>query len=53
MNKQTITFAVQETDNTVTVIGRSYIIQPQIHFSGDTVKWYEDRLKQKCSNKNG
>lgn len=53
MNKQTITFAVQETDNTVNQIGRSYIIHPEIKFSGGSIKWYEDKLKQKHSDKKG
>ena len=51
MNKQTITFSVQEIDNTVTRIGRSYITHPEIKFSGGHIKWYEDKLKQKHSDK--
>lgn len=53
MNKQTIEFAVQRTDNIVTRIGRSYMSHPEIKFSGGTIKWYEDKPKQQHSNKNG
>lgn len=53
MDKQTIEFAVQKTDNIVTRIGRSYVLHPQIRFNGGTVKWYEDRPKQQHSNTNG
>lgn len=52
MNKQTIEFAVQRTDNIVTRIGRSYISHPEIKFSGGHIKWYEDKPNQQCSNKN-
>lgn len=53
MEKQTIEFAVQKTDNTVTGTGRSYIPHPVIRFSGGTVKWYEDKPKQQHIVKNG
>ena len=53
MNKQTILFSVQEIDNTVTRIGRSYITHPEIKFSGGHIKWYEDKPNPQCSNKNG
>ncbi len=53
MNKQTLQFAVQSTNNIVTRIGRAYIIHPEIKFSGGNIKWYEDKPKQQCSNKNG
>lgn len=53
MDKQTITFAVQETDNVDTKIGRSYMTHPEIKFSGGSIKWYEDKLKQKYSDKKG
>lgn len=52
MDKQTIEFAVQRTDNIVTRIGRSYISHPEIKFSGCHIKWYEDKPNQQCSNKN-
>lgn len=53
MNKQTIEFAVQKTNNIVTRIGRSYISHPEIKFSGGHIKWYEDKPKQQHSNTNG
>ena len=46
-------FAVK-TENAVAVsIGRSYIPHPEIRFSGVNIKWYEDKVKQQCSDKNG
>lgn len=53
MDKQTIEFSVKKSNNIVTSIGRSYISHPEIRFSGGNVKWYEDKLKQQVSNKNG
>lgn len=53
MDKQTIEFSVKKTDNIVTQIGRSYIKHPEIHFTGGSIKWYEDRPRQEHSNKNG
>lgn len=53
MEKQTIGFAVEKLDNIVTRIGKSYITQPEIHFSGGTIKWYEDKPKQQHIIKNG
>lgn len=51
MDKQTVKFAVKKTDNTVTGIGRSHILHPEIHFSGGSVKWYEDKPKQQRREK--
>lgn len=53
MKKQSLQFAVQKTNNIVNRIGRSYIIHPKIKFSGGNIKWYEARLKQQYSNKDG
>lgn len=53
MNKQTIEFAVQRTDNIVTKISRSYISYPEIKFSDCHIKWYEDKPGQQQSNTNG
>lgn len=50
MNKQTIEFAVQKTNNIVTRIGRSYISHPEIKFSGGHIKWYEDKPKTAAHN---
>lgn len=53
VDKQTIEFSVKKSNNIVTSIGKSYISHPEIRFSGGNVKWYEDKLKQQVSNKNG
>ena len=53
MDKQTIEFSVKKADNIVNQIGRSHISHPEIHFSGGSIKWYKDRLRQEHSNKNG
>lgn len=53
MDKQTIEFSVKKTDNTVTGIGRSHILHPEIQFTGGSIKWYKDRPRQEHSNKNG
>lgn len=53
MDKQTIEFSVKKTDNIVTRIGKSHISHPEIHFTGGSIKWYEDKLKQQHSNRNG
>ena len=41
MDKQTIEFSVEKTDNTVTRTGRSYISHPEIHFLSGSIKWYK------------
>lgn len=53
MDKQTIGFAVEKLDNIVTRIGRSYILHPEIKFSGGHIKWYEDKPEQQHGNTNG
>ena len=53
MDKQTIEFSVEKTDNTVTRTGRSYISHPEICFSGGSIRWYQDRPKQQHGSKNG
>lgn len=47
MDKQINQFAVKKTDGIVTQIGKSYILQPEIKFSGGSIKWYEDSTKQR------
>ncbi len=47
MQKQTIEFAVVKADNVVTQVGRTSILQPRTNFKGGTIKWYEDKPKQK------
>ena len=51
MDKQTIEFSVKKADNIVNQIGRSHISHPEIHFSGGSVKWYEDKPKQQRREK--
>lgn len=46
MYKQTIEFLVKKTNTVVTGIGKSYISHPEIQFSGNSIKWYEDKPKQ-------
>lgn len=53
MDKQIIEFSVKKSNNIVTSIGRSYILHPEIHFSGGSINWYKDKPKQQYSNKNG
>ena len=49
MKKQTMTFAVMTKDKVVQQVGRSIIIQPVPKFKGGTIKWYEDKPKQKSN----
>lgn len=53
MDKRILEFSVKKTDNIVTQIGRSYMRHPEIHFSGGSMKWYEDRPKKQHRRKNG
>lgn len=46
MQEQTVEFAI-ETKNGVVRIGKSLILQPKTNFKGGSVKWYEDKPKQK------
>ena len=47
MNRQIVTFAVKKADGIVMQISKSYILQPEIKFSGGSIRWYEDRVKEK------
>lgn len=47
MQKQTIEFAVTHNRGIITRIGRTSIPQPKTKFNGGTIKWYENKLKQK------
>ncbi len=47
MHKSTIEFTVVKKDGVVQRIGRSSIVQPKTNFKGGSVKWYEDKPKQK------
>lgn len=46
MHKQTVKFSVTRIDNTIRT-GRTSIYQPKANFKGGSIKWYEDRPKQK------
>lgn len=47
MQKRTIEFAIVKANNVVTQVGRTGINQPKTNFKGGTIKWYEDKPKQK------
>lgn len=47
MHKQVVEFAVTHKNGNVTRIGRTGINQPKTNFKGGSVKFYEDRPKQK------
>ena len=49
MQKQTIEFAVKRDNGIIARVGRTGILQPKPDFKGnpDSVKWYEDKPKQK------
>lgn len=49
MQKQTVEFAVKRDNGIITRVGRTGILQPRTNFKGgsDSVKWYEDKPKQK------
>ncbi len=49
MNKQEIQFAVVRKGSEVVRVGRSQILQPEIKFSGGTIKWLDDALYKKKS----
>lgn len=49
MQKQTVEFATTRNNGIITRVGRTGILQPRTNFKGgsDSVKWYEDKPKQK------
>lgn len=47
MHKQTVEFAVTRKEGNITRIGKTGINQPKTYFKGGSVKWYEDKPKQK------
>lgn len=49
MVKQSIAFPVIEKDGIVTCIGKSYVSHPEIRFSGESIKWYEDKKKDEIN----
>ncbi len=47
MHKQTVQFAVTHNKGNITRIGRTGINQPKTSFKGGSIKWYEDKPRQK------
>ena len=47
MQTQTVEFAVVREKGIITQIGRTGINQPKPNFKGGSIKWYEDKPKQK------
>lgn len=47
MQKQTVQFATTRNKGIITRVGRTSILQPKTSFKGGSVKWYEDKPKQK------
>lgn len=49
MQKQTIDFAVQSKNGVIQKVGKSTILQPKTNFKGGSIKWHEDKPKQKSN----
>ena len=47
MQTQTVEFAVTRNNGNITKIGRTSIPQPKTNFKGCSIKWHEDKPKQK------
>lgn len=47
MQTQTVEFAVTRNNGNITRIGRTSVLHPKTNFKGGSVKWYEDKPKQK------
>jgi len=47
MQIRTIEFAVTRSKGKITGIGRTSVLQPKTNFKGGSVKWYEDKPKEK------
>lgn len=47
MNKQTIEFAVTRGNNNSVKVSKTSIPQPKTSFEGGSVKWLEDKHKDK------
>lgn len=47
MHTQTVEFAVTRNNGNITRIGKISILQPKTNFKGGSVKWYEDKRKEK------
>lgn len=48
MKAQTIEFAVRSRGGVVEEVGKSTVFQPKAHYSGEPVKWHQDKPKQGC-----
>ena len=46
MKRSILTCAIKKSNGVVTQIGRGYILQPETHFRGGEVKWYQDKPKK-------
>ena len=54
MQKQTVSFAVEQHNGVVTSIGKSFIETPPIRFNGGAIKWFDDsQLIKKNTNRKG
>ena len=49
MQKQTVQFAVESKNGVVQRVGKSTILQPRTNFKDGSIKWYEDKPKQKSN----
>ena len=47
MKPQTVTFAFTRDKGNITRMGKGSILQPESRFTGGTIRWYEDKPKQK------
>ena len=47
MQTQTVEFAIVRKRNNITKVGRTSMLQPKTNYKGGSVKWYDDKLKQK------
>lgn len=45
--RQEIQFAVVRKGSEIVTVGLSQILQPEIRFSGGTIKWLDDELYRK------
>lgn len=45
--KQTVEIAVVKDKGKITRVGKSSILLPKTNFKGGSVKWYDDKPKQK------
>lgn len=47
MQTQAVKFAVTHNNGIITRVGRTSIQQPKTNFKGGSIKWYEDKPRQK------